>query len=304
MRRFALPTITILGALTALVLSAAPANAQATRTWVSGVGDDVNPCSRTAPCKTFAGAISKTAINGEINCLDPGGFGAVTITKSMTIDCHEVFASILASGTTGVVINMVTGGDVLQTARLRNININGSGSAARSGIRGINVILAKHVFLEDMLITQFLNEGVRDARTNSGGHLYIKNSIIRDNAGTGVAVAAAPASFVNAVIDNSQLELNSNGVAVGSTNQVIVNRSEISGNTTGVEADAGGVLSVNGSVISSNTTGVSAGGTVRLSNNDIAFNGTGISGATTSFGNNRIYPNVGTTPTPASPGQQ
>src|SRR5438477_3797204 len=47
--------------------------AQATRTWVSGVGDDVNPCSRTAPCKTFAGAISKTAGGGEIDVLDPGG---------------------------------------------------------------------------------------------------------------------------------------------------------------------------------------------------------------------------------------
>ena len=61
------------------------AHAQATRTWVSGVGDDANPCSRTAPCKTFAGAISKTAAGGEINVLDPGGFGAVTITKSITI---------------------------------------------------------------------------------------------------------------------------------------------------------------------------------------------------------------------------
>src|ERR1700754_1491901 len=69
------------------------------RSWGSGVGDDANPCSRTAPCKTFAGAISKTGVNGEINCLDPGGFGAVTITKSITIDCHEVLSSILHAGT-------------------------------------------------------------------------------------------------------------------------------------------------------------------------------------------------------------
>ena len=82
-----------------------PASAQATRTWVSGVGDDVNPCSRTAPCKTFAGAISKTAAGGEINCLDPGGFGTVTITKSMTIDCGATFGSILASATNGVNVN-------------------------------------------------------------------------------------------------------------------------------------------------------------------------------------------------------
>ena len=75
----------------AICVNALPAHAQASRTWVSGVGNDANPCSRTAPCKTFAGAISKTAVNGEINCIDPGGFGAVTITKSITIDCHEVF---------------------------------------------------------------------------------------------------------------------------------------------------------------------------------------------------------------------
>src|SRR6267378_6234494 len=85
------------------------AQAQATRTWVSGVGDDVNPCSRTAPCKTFAGAISKTAACGEIDALDPGGFGAVTITKSITIDGTGTFASILASGQNGIIINAGTG---------------------------------------------------------------------------------------------------------------------------------------------------------------------------------------------------
>jgi hypothetical protein len=87
MQKIALP---ILGLTLAVFFAAAPAHAQATRTWVSGVGDDANPCSRTAPCKTFAGAISKTAAAGEINCLDSGGFGAVTITKSITILCNGV----------------------------------------------------------------------------------------------------------------------------------------------------------------------------------------------------------------------
>ena len=82
------------------------AQAQATRTWVSGVGDDANPCSRTAPCKTFAGAISKTANFGEIDALDPGGFGAVTITKSITIDGGGgQVASVLAAGTFGIQIS-------------------------------------------------------------------------------------------------------------------------------------------------------------------------------------------------------
>src|ERR1700760_2459988 len=85
-----------------LVLPAGPAHAQATRTWVSGTGDDANPCSRTAPCKTFAGTISKTAPNGIINCIDPAGYGTVTITKSITIDCRNTLAGVLASGTNGI----------------------------------------------------------------------------------------------------------------------------------------------------------------------------------------------------------
>src|SRR5438309_9547715 len=97
----------IFGALIAGALSAlsfvAPASAQATRTWVSGVGDDANPCSRTAPCKTFAGAISKTAAFGEINVLDPGGFGAVTITKSIAIRSDRFEGGVLVSGTNGIV---------------------------------------------------------------------------------------------------------------------------------------------------------------------------------------------------------
>src|ERR1043165_4318800 len=88
-----------------LMVHVSSAQAQATRTWVSGVGDDANPCSRTAPCKTFAGAISKTAPSGEINCLDPGGFGGVTITKSITISSEGFEAGVLVSGTNAIIIN-------------------------------------------------------------------------------------------------------------------------------------------------------------------------------------------------------
>src|SRR6266567_4823465 len=89
------------------------AQAQATRTWVSGVGDDANPCSRTAPCKTFAGAISKTATSGEINVLDPGGFGGVTITKAITIRSDHIEAGVLVSGTNGIVVNVASTDNVL-----------------------------------------------------------------------------------------------------------------------------------------------------------------------------------------------
>src|SRR5580698_11239498 len=109
--------------LAVLLLFAAPASAQATRTWVSGVGDDANPCSRTAPCKTFAGAISKTAAAGEINCLDPGGFGALTITKAITISCETGTAGVLVSGTNGFVIAAGTSDAVI----LKGLDFNGIG---------------------------------------------------------------------------------------------------------------------------------------------------------------------------------
>src|SRR5438128_1467898 len=103
------------------------AHAQATRTWVSGVGNDADPCSRTAPCKTFAGAISKTASPGIINCLDPGGFGAVTITKDITIDCTGTLGSVLSSGVQGIIVNATT----TQNVVLRAIDINGAGPTRR-----------------------------------------------------------------------------------------------------------------------------------------------------------------------------
>src|ERR1700751_216990 len=110
MSHFTKRLMMLIGALfAASMLYASPAAAQATRTWISGVGDDVNPCSRTAACKTFPGAISKTAAGGEINCLDPGGFGAVTVIKSITLDCGGgnggQVGAILASGTNGITIN-------------------------------------------------------------------------------------------------------------------------------------------------------------------------------------------------------
>src|SRR6476659_6335629 len=137
----------------ALVFGAASLRAQATRTWVSGVGDDVNPCSRTAPCKTFAGAISKTARNGEINCLDPGGFGTVTITKSITIDCHEIFASILNAGLNAINIpfdNFTAVGETRKTVRLRNLSLNGFDTGT-NGIRitGGAASANSEVYIED-----------------------------------------------------------------------------------------------------------------------------------------------------------
>src|SRR5437773_11487125 len=121
MRKLMLP-LSVTATLVVIFLSSSDAQAQATRTWVSGVGDDANPCSRTAPCKTFAGAISKTAAGGEIDALDPAGFGAVTITKAITLDGGGgQVASVLVSGTNGIVVQA----QPTDTVILRNLSING-----------------------------------------------------------------------------------------------------------------------------------------------------------------------------------
>src|ERR1041384_7899001 len=142
---------TILGGLLAVVLNLSPAQAQATRTWVSGVGDDANPCSRTAPCKTFAGAISKTAGGGEINVLDPGGFGGVTITKSLSI--RSTFeAGVLVSGTNAIVIAAGVNDNVV----LEGLDIEGLGT----GLNGITVTgNVKRVYVHKCWINGFTQSG-------------------------------------------------------------------------------------------------------------------------------------------------
>src|SRR5713226_4667810 len=114
------------------------AQGQATRTWVSGVGDDANPCSRTAPCKTFAGAISKTAAGGEIDALDPGGFGALTIVKAITLDGGGgQVASVLVAGTNGIVVAAQPNDVVI----IRNLRLDGLlGGTNTAGLNGIRWI--------------------------------------------------------------------------------------------------------------------------------------------------------------------
>ena len=158
-----------------------PSSAQATRTWVSGVGDDVNPCSRTAPCKTFAGAISKTAAGGEISVLDPGGFGAVTITKAISITNDRTGeAGILASGTTGITINAGPN-DVVQ---IRGIIIDG-GTPVTPGLNGIRFVAGKMLIVSDVVIKNFTGASPNGHgilfNPAAGGQLFITNTIIAHN---------------------------------------------------------------------------------------------------------------------------
>jgi hypothetical protein len=311
--RFAMMALTIM-AFTLIVSSGA--QAQATRTWVSGVGDDVNPCSRTAPCKTYAGAISKTAVHGEISTLDPGGFGAVTITKSITIEGTQGqgYGSILHSATTGVTINFdsfTAVGEVQKSVRLRNLNINGSGgsSAANSGLRGIRIIGglttsdASEVIVEDCVVDgSFGNpgRGIEDVRKGTGV-LQVTNTTIRNMGGAGISIASvAGDDGVRLSVTNSRFYNCLFGIAAGSNSKSSVYNSQFHNNGTGIlleDLDGAGVtteMSVDHCVVSQNTTGFNASTastTIRVSNTT-AVNNTTLQigaggGAVLSYGNNQ-----------------
>ena len=314
--------IAVSATLLTACLYAMPGHAQATRTWVTGSGgSDANPCSRTAPCATFSGAISKTAINGEINCIDSGAYGAVTIAKSITIDCHDNFAGVLASGVTGIIVNIpVNANDPLRTARIRNLNINGAGLSGtigtRTGINGIRIDSALVVFVEDVTVTSFTQRGLFDQRT-AAGKLFVKNSTFRDNGTSGLVVSPTTGTAtVDVVIEGSQFIGNAvAGIAVNNGPRALVKRSMMSGNGIGIDSEATvgtSQLLVDDSYVSGNGTGFfqSGAGSIRISNSDVAFNTALGSGTMNTFTNSRFTGNgvggaLATVGSPSGPtGQQ
>ena len=273
------------------------------RTWVSGVGDDLNPCSRTAPCKTFAGAISKTAKDGEIDALDPGGFGTVTITKSITIDGTTTgVGGILNSATNGVIINITDAADVRKAATLRNLSIQGAGS----GTRGVRIVAGAAVLVESCLISGQNGSpgiGIDDVRS-TGGLLEINYTTITNNSGNGINVVPASGSTqINVHINNSTVQRNATGFFAGSNVKASVMNSVFTQNTTaGISAQqtAGGTtdLNVDFSMVSNNTNGFqanTASSIIRVSNSICINNGannaglavTAAGGLVSSYGNNR-----------------
>jgi hypothetical protein len=296
------------------MLVSAPAFAQATRTWVSGVGDDVNPCSRTAPCKTFAGAISKTAASGEINTLDPGGFGAVTITKSMTIDGMAQQSSILASGTSGVIINAA--GIVVN---LRNLSINGASTTAGSGIRILN---AAAVNIENCIIMNFtgtgsVGRGISIETTAANVRVTVSNSTIYNMGNDGIDSVPTAGNVILNVENTRIFKGGDSAIHALRLTKLQVNNCNLSNHSigAGVSVEESTVeASVSNSVLSNNAIGVFNGTgvttpTTRLYGNVISGNTSNglliTSGQVLSHGNNAIRGNAGNeTPSGASLGTQ
>ena len=262
-----------------LAAAATPAYGQATRTWVSGVGDDANPCSRTAPCKTFAGAISKTATGGEINCLDPGGFGGVTITKSISIVCQYTEGGVLSAGAgvNGIIINATATSDVY----LRGIDLHGAGSAQNA----VRFIAGRSLTIEDSIIRSYnATNGLGISFQPSGAStLVVRNTSISNNGSTGgtgggilIQPTGAAGSARVTIIDSSITNNLGNGVRVDSTGNtgpsmaVDISRTRVANNNVGIlvnspAATTGITMSVIGATIFNNGTALStSGGTTQF----------------------------------------
>ena len=299
--------------LTLALAGQAPVCAQATRTWVSGVGDDVNPCSRTAPCKTFAGAISKTAANGEINIMDPGGYGTVTITKSISIIAEGFTGGILAAGTNGINVNdSATATPNTIVVVLRGLDIQGAGT----GLVGINFTAGKSLHVENTTINGFnagSGRGINVALPTNG-ELFVSNSDIHNNLEAGIRVSTT-SGLIKSAIDNTRLGNNGIGLWAHNNSRVTIRDSEVSGNTNaGLQAlaDAGGAtaeLNVESTTTTANGIGINSGNgsqqaIVRIASTMVYGNATGLSIASgsqvLSFGNNMIFGNTNPGPNPGS----
>jgi hypothetical protein len=270
-----------------------------TRTWVSGVGDDVNPCSRTAPCKTFAGAISKTAANGEISVLDPGGFGTVTITKSISINGTGTLSSILAAGTNGVNVNdSATATPNTIVVILRDISIAG----ANTGFDGVRFTSGKTLTVDHCWIYGFNGNGLNsdgiDVTKTANGNLKVLNGTTIENvAGDGIRMTTTVGQ-ITAVVENCKImNATGNGIEAASNVRLELDNSNLFENGNGViTSGTNSQLNLDDVVVSHSTIGIrgSAGSNVRISDSTIANNSTGLSqngGTIDSFQGNSLMGN-------------
>jgi hypothetical protein len=280
-------------------LIASPAHAQATRTWVSGVGDDVNPCSRTAPCKTFAGAISKTATGGEINCLDPAGFGAVTIGKSLTISCEGVTGGIVVSGGNAININAGASDQVF----LKGLDIEGLGTTTGAiGLNGIKIFSAATVHIEDCHIRNFRAAapngfGIQFANSTNLTFSITRTTLHNNGTGaTGGGVQVRPtANGTTGTLDRVVANRGVFGLAADGTGgatgiNVSVQDSVFNGHTvSGITAASGATgvsVMVTRSTVSNNATGfqqTGAGAAIRVGYSQASGNSNATSGTINSY---------------------
>jgi Right handed beta helix region len=292
-------TIKLVAIAIFMLAFASMTQAQASRTWVSGVGDDANPCSRTAPCKTFAGAISKTLTAGEISVLDPGGFGALTITKAITVNGEGTLAGVLNASVPGFIVNAPTTDNVT----IRNVSIN----APNNGTDGIRILAAKNVNIENVTINGQANEGIDISATNNV-NVAVNNTQIKNCATVGIQVGTT-SGLAKVTLDHVSVTNCATGIKGRSNSRISMTECIVAFNGTGVLSESQtaavfAVINIEHSQITQNSgAGVQAGGGVavagsfaRISDNQITNNGTsgalvGANGTIETFMNNEIKGN-------------
>jgi hypothetical protein len=274
----------------AILLLPVIASAQANRTWVAGLGDDANPCSRSSPCKTFAGAIFRTNVGGEISVIDPGGFGSVTITKSISIDAGNGFGSILAASVTGIFINITAATDSAKTVRLRGLSINGIGT----GTDGIRIAAAKQVFIEDVLVEGVGRHGIHVAAPNV--YVSIAKSTIRNAAKSGINVDLSAEGTATLAVESTNVSTCQTGMSAGRGAIATVRDSAFLHNETGVSAQDCDVALIE-CLVAHGDRGLVArnNSAIRISRTTVTRNQTGLAAATggkiISFKNNVVHGN-------------
>lgn len=266
-----------------------------TRTWVSGNGNDANPCSRSAPCQTFASAFSKTGTNGEISVLDPGGFGAVNITKSITINGDGTLAGILNAGTTGITVNIT---DNLATDKvvIRNVSIQGAGT----GTDGVRIIDGREVILDNVTIAGFTDAGIDVTQTQSS-NLFLKD--VRISKGTvGVRTQTTVGSVAGTFENVAIIGMTNFGLECVNNTVLVLRNVEASrcGGSGFLSSAASVNLVIEDSVSMGNNFGFeAAAGNIRIANCGMYFNNANLTTNVLSAGNNRSAGNTATNnPTP------
>lgn len=285
--------IKTLALATLLLIVSTTARAQSTRTWVSGVGDDINTCGRKDPCRTFAGALAKTIAGGVISVLDSGGFGAVTITKAVTIENDGALASILTGAGSGVIINAGASDIVV----LRGLTIEGNGE----GAHGINFLNGLSLFVENCRINRVLQNGINFVPGDGESRLFVNNTTIHNNnfaQGGGILIKPANKAAARASLNQVHVERNAFGIKIEDRSIVTIRDSVIARNTNEglwlFAAAEAAVLNLESSMVTLNeVAGVRSEGdiaTVRLAGVSILNNASGLvslaGGAILSFGNN------------------
>jgi hypothetical protein len=262
------------GLALASTLSTAPAQAQATRTFVSPTGNDAAACSLAAPCRTFGAAYALTNDGGEIAVLGTAGYGTLTINKSISIVNGGGFEAGIAvpSGGTGITINAGS------SVSLRGLSIDGAGV----GQTGIQVNAVGSLTVENCVIRHMTLNGIL---FTPSGTLTVSNSLVADNSQGGILFnpqGSGTAVFNHVEVTNNGAHgIQVNGTFAGS-NKVNATASEsiASGNGNSGFLSTGSALTsllLFHSVAANNGTGVTAsfGATFRLANSAVTGNAAG-----------------------------